>query len=213
MPPTDAIQTAFISVRWRSRGTSLSTLGNELTTMDASKATINTVQEHYKDAMIRFFTSSDYFDALKNLEDVSVVSPPDECPPFFRWKLTNSHQRQWLALCYWAERYLRSHNQKDVGFGVNELVSFIAPDKWFVQKCDSVHKLSLISKGSCYHDPENSHDITIDVDESKNVTIYVRTLFDYVNGFFYSKFGNVDKLFAPKGHQVPNHFSSVYKCS
>ena len=85
-----------------------------MTTMDASKASINTVQEHYKDAMVRFFTSSDYFEALKNLEDVSVDSPPDECPPFFRWKLSDSHQCQWLALCYWAERYLRSHKMWDL---------------------------------------------------------------------------------------------------
>ena len=180
--------------------------------MDASKASINTVQEHFKDAMVRFFTSSDYFDALKNLEDVSVTSPPDERPPFFRWKLTNSHQCQWLALCYWAERYLKLQNEKDVGFGVNGLVPFITPSRWFVQMCDSVHCLSLVSDGSCYHDPENSHEINVD-DNSKNVTAYVQILFDYVNGFFYSKFGNVDKLFANKGQQVPNHFSSVYKCS
>lgn len=211
MPPTDAIQKAFISVRWRKRGTSLATLGKELTAMDASKASINTVQEHYKDAMVRFFTSSDYFDALKNLEDVNVDSPPDELPPFFRWKLTDSHQRQWLALCYWAERYLRSHNQEDVGFGVSELVSLVTPKEWFVQECNSVHHLSLVSEGSCYHDPEKPHQI--DVNNDRKVTTYVKTLFDYVDGFFYSKFGNVDKLFASKGFQVPNHFSSVYKCS
>ena len=181
--------------------------------MDASKATINTVQEHYKDAMVRFFTSSDYFDALKNLEDVSVDSPPDENPPFFRWRLTISHQRQWLALCYWAERYLLLHKQKDVGFGLNELLRVVSTrNEWFVQMCGFVHRLSLISDGSCYHDPENSHEINVD-NSSRNVTAYVQTLFDYVDGFFYSKFGNVDKLFATKGLQVPNHFSSVYKCS
>ena len=74
MPPRDAVQKAFSSVRWRKRGTSLSTLGKELTTMDASKASIFTAQEHFKDAMVRFYTSSDYFDALKHLEDVSSVN-------------------------------------------------------------------------------------------------------------------------------------------
>ena len=187
-----------------------------MTTMDASKASINTVQEHYKDAMVRFFTSSDYFDALKHLEDVNVDSPPDECPPFFRWKLSDSHQCQWLALCYWAERYLRSHNEKDVGFNVNlkELVRFVAPNQWIIQMCDSVQRRSLVSVSDmkCYHDPENPHEMIL-VGNSENVAKYVQTLFDYVNGFFYSKFGNIEKLFASKGQQVPNHFSSVYKCS
>ena len=180
--------------------------------MDASKASINRVQEHYKDAMVRFFTSSDYFCALKNLEDVVVDSaPPYELPPFFRWKLTDYHQCHWLALCYWAERYLRSHNQEDVGFGVRELIQFVTPSKWFVQMCGSARCLSLVSEGLCYHDPKNSHQI--DMDKHRDVTVYVHTLLDYVNGFFYSKFGNVDKLFATKGQQVSNHFSHVYKCS
>ena len=178
MPPTATVKKAFISVRWRTRETSLATLGRELTVMDASKATINTVQEHYKDSMVRFFTP-DYFEALKNLEDVNVDSPPDENPPFFRWRLTNSHQPQWLALCYWAERYLRWQNEKDLSFGVNQLVPFITPSQWFVQMCDSIHHLSLVSNGLCYHDPEKSHEI--DVINSRNVTVYVQTLFDYVD--------------------------------
>ena len=101
-----------------------------------------------------------------------------------------------------------------MGFNINlkELVRFVAPNQWIIQMCDSVQRLSLVSDRKCYHDPENPHEI-IHVDNSRNVTVYVQTLFDYVNGFFYSKFGNVDKLFASKGQQVPNHFSSVYKCS
>ena len=102
-------------------------------------------------------------------------------------------------------------NEKDVGFTVNELVRFVVPSQWYIQTCDSVQRLSLVSDGSCYHDPENSHEV--DVDKSRNVTVYIQTLFDYVDGFFYSKFGNVHKLFAQKGQQMPNHFSSVYKCS
>jgi hypothetical protein len=144
---------------------------------------------------------------------VSVDTPPDERPPFFRWKLSTSHQHQWLALCYWAERYLQLRNEHDVDFNitVKQLVPFIARSQWFIQMCNSVQRLSLVSDGSCYHDPENPHDI--DMDNRRNMTIYVQTLFDFVNGFFYSKFGNVDKLFAPKGQQVPNPFSSVYKCN